>query len=259
MPGNMACTPYCTVQTPPQALISLFATPDKGYRFKNWAGACVKTVGPLCTLKSQENSRVTAHFIKTKAPQSPAKALLLLHDADAKHTVWNDFVKQRFNNQCPVIYGGVLLEKEPMVSANKVYCYRVSFGYYDRLKQSENLKLAKQTISDSTPKKNSHRTHFAYEVQAAVLGILERHPNLSLTLIGQGQGALAARTFLQSDTDLTTHVVGLLALQPAHSTGTGNGYPATLPPLLTLEAEPDQDAKISAALTQLTQSWWMDR
>ncbi len=255
LPGKINCTSECWVQVSSQALVSLFAVPNQGYRFKNWEGACAKTLGPLCTLKSESNNAVTARFVKAKVPQTPTRALLLLHDDGMKPTVWNDFVGQRFNDRCPVIYGGVFLEEEAVASKNKVHCYRISFGYYDMLKPAS----VTQDTQASIIKKKIRRRHLAQEVQAAVLGILDRHPNLSLTLVGQGQGSLAARTFLKSGSDLAKPIVGLLDLQTNTLTDAEKQSADLFQPMLSLKAEPDQNMKISAALAQLTQSRWMAR
>ncbi len=255
--GDIDCISSCTFQIPADALVSLFAVPDKNYRFEGWNGACINTIGPLCTLKSNENISLSARFVKTKVPKKPTKALLLLHGEGIKHTVWNEFVKQHFNNRCPIIYGGVVLGEDSYNPHNNVYCYRVAFGYYDLLNQSIAGKLLHHDANDGKKKRVSSK-QLGYEVRAAALGLLNRHPQLSLTLIGQAQSALAAQSFLQADTTENQAIVGLLALQQS-------GHNATNPldklafPILTLKADPEQDAKINAALAKLTRAWWMTR
>lgn len=260
VPGNTDCVPYCTIEASSRSVVSLFALPDKAYRFDGWTEACVHTIGPLCTLIPSENIRLSARFVKVEAPQPPTKALLLLHNEGAKHTVWNEFVKQRFNNRCPVIYGGVVLGDDSFDPRNKVYCYRIAFGYYDMLKHSK-------AGDGRQMKKRFSSKYLGYEVRAAVLGVLNRHPNLSLTLVGQARAALAARSFLQSDTAEGSDVVGLLALQQFSDDGNdaasepfyGEAFQTERVAVLELEAGPEQDGKISAALAQLTKSWWMSR
>ena len=259
VPGDTDCTLGCSIQAPPHSLLSLFALPDQGYRFQGWNGACAGTLGPLCTLRAGEPIDVSAHFARAEMPQAPIKALLLLHGEGARHTVWNEWVKQRFNNRCPVIYGGVVLGEDSFDPRNNVYCYRIAFGYYDML--DHNAAKALQKAGD-TPKTSGKQ--LGYEVRAAVLGLLNRHPELSLTLVGQARAALAAQSFLQADTEERSRVIGLLALQQSSD----DDEQAVYGPLyretggiavLQLEAGPEQDGEISAALGGLTKSWWMSR
>ncbi|MDP2902266.1 MAG: hypothetical protein Q8N96_04055 [Methylovulum sp.] len=254
--GDMDCMPGCTLQIPSQALVSLFAVADKDYRFQGWNGACVNTIGPLCTLKPSGNISLGARFVKTKVPKMPVKALLLLHDEGVKHTVWNEFVKQHFNNRCPVVYGGVVLGEDSYDPHNNVYCYRIAFGYYDMLNIAAKTLQDNASVGKAKPRFSSKR--LGYEVRAAALGLLKRHPKLSLTLVGQARAALAAQSFLQADIAENSGVVGLLALQQAGHNG-ADALDNLASPVLKLDAEPEQDAKISAALAQLTNSWWMAR
>lgn len=259
-PGDTHCAPDCTIQAPPQSLVSLFALPDKNYRFQGWDGACANTIGPLCTLRPEGNTRLSARFVKTESPQAPTKALLLLHGESLKHSVWNEFVKHRFNNRCPVIYGGVVLGEDSFDPRNNVYCYRIAFGYYDNLIHTKTAGLLQKTADNRKAKKRFSGKQSGYEVRAAVLGIENRHPDLSLTLVGQAHAALAAQSFLQVDSAESDEVVGLLALshQAKHSVRPVP-FKTSRTDALILDAKPEQEGKISAALAQLTKSWWMTR
>lgn len=264
VPGNVGCTPYCVAQVPSEALLSLFALPDKGYRFQGWEGACAKTLGPLCTLRPNEDTYLAARFVKSQASQAPAKALLLLHGEGVKHTVWNEFVKHHFNDRCPSIYGGVVLGEDASGEGNQVYCYRIAFGYYKWLKHSETAKGIPAPSGTEKKPHNIPTQQLAYETQAAVLGILARHPNLSLTLVGQAQGgALAAQSFLQGKMAGHSRVVGVLALQTPKGKADGALRHTAWQPkhasVVELQATPEQAAKIGDALAELTPSWWMAR
>ncbi len=262
-PGNTDCAPDCTIQASPQSLVSLFALPDKTYRFQGWDGACANTIGPLCTLRPDRNTRLSARFVKTEAPEAPTKALLLLHGEGLKHSVWNEFIKHRFNNRCPVIYGGVVLGEDSFDPRNNVYCYRIAFGYYDSLTHTKTGRSLQKTADNRNAKKRFAGKQLGYEVRAAVLGIENRHPDLSLTLVGQAHAALAAQSFLQADTVEPDEVAGLLALQPASSQAKHSvrrvPFKISRTEALIVDAVPEQEGKISAALAQLTKSWWMSR
>jgi len=260
-PDDTECFQNCTILAFQQSRVSLFAIPERGYRFSGWDGACASTIGPLCTFEPSEDSKVTARFEKSKASLSPAKVLLLLHDAGGKYTVWNEFVKQHFNNRCPVIYGGVILEKDSYNSSNKVYCYRVRFGYYDLLNQSK-ISSSEHVGEATSLLPDLSANDLGSEVQAAVLGILNRHSNLRLALVGQARAELAARSFLQTNTAGLTDLVGTFVLQPS------GGYKSETEivptheaktEIYSLEAQPEQGGMISAALAQLTKSWWTAR
>lgn len=260
-PGDVDCTVNCLIGANPGSVSSLFAIANKGYRFQAWEGACANTLGPLCTLKVQGDARLSARFVKADTSRKPVKALLLLHGEDARQSVWNDFVKQRFNNRCPVVYGGVVMGEDSHDPDNKVYCYRIAFGYYALLKQSAALLGEKETGKRQKTKKTVSGKLWSHEIRAAVLGVLTRHPHLNLTLVGQARAAVAAQSFLQTDTLESHHVIGLLALGHISQTfepAPPNALLARRVAVLNLMAEPDQEAKISTALAQLTQSWWLN-
>jgi Divergent InlB B-repeat domain len=267
VPSNTGCQQNCIIRTASETMVSLFAIPDKDYRFQGWDGACVNTIGPLCTLKTIEDSRVIARFVKSKSVHAPIKALLLLHDIGDKPIVWNEFVNQNFNNRCPVIYGGVVLAEDSFNPHNKVYCYRIAFGYYDLLNVSKTTMLGDAILDGNKKNADFFGKQLSNEVAAAVLGILNRYPQLSLTLVGQASAASAAQHFLQINTVVRADIVGLLALQRSglaenaadHEALGHVGFKPDGAAYLSLDANPKQVAKISAALEQLPKSWWIAR
>lgn len=250
MPGDTPCAPDCVIETYDQTVLSLFALPDEAYRFQGWEGACADTIGPLCTLKpGDDDVYLSARFVKVETPLEPIKALLLLHGENAAHTVWNALAERYFNNRCPLVYGGVVLGADSLNSDNGVSCYRIAFGYYAMLdRNTADAPLVDDAVADR---------QLAFEIRAAVLGLLNRHPDLSLTLVAQQDVAAAAQSFLRTDTAARSHVAGLLALQAADDTAV---EPLTKDAmLLERAAEPEQTGKIGLALTELTKSWWAGR
>jgi hypothetical protein len=214
--GGVQCASTCSVNVQDRALLSLFAVPDAGYRFQGWEGACQDTLGPLCTPVADGNLAVRAQFVLNDAPSEPAKALLLLHGANENHEAWNEFVKQRFGDRCPTVHGGVVLGDDAYDPRNDVYCYRIDFGYYDVANGFGN---AGRTWGD-----RSTLRQLGYEVRAAVLGILDRHPALSLMLLSHDRGGQAAREFLLSNAPERRVIAGLLAIDsPSRATATGRG------------------------------------
>jgi hypothetical protein len=261
LPTSVDCAAGCLIEAPSDTLTSLFAIPDKGYRLQAWLGDCAATQGPLCTLKATDNHHIGVRFIKSAASAKPAKALLLLHGENERHTVWNEFAKQRFNNLCPIIYGGVVLGDDSSDPDNHVYCYRIAFGYYDLLDTAPSQPDGPATLAAAKPDKRVAYTRLGHEVRAAVLGITDRHPNVRLALVGQAQGILAAEAFLQTGSEQRKHVIGLLALQAQQDSNASR--PTLMHPrtrrtaTLSLTAAPEQDALLSSGLAQLTQSWWL--
>jgi len=260
-PGDVDCAFNCLISVKMGAVSSLFAIADKGYRFQAWEGACANTLGPLCTIKVGGDAQLGARFVKAETSKKPVKALLLLHGEDARQSVWNEFVRQRFDDRCPVVYGGVVLGDDSHDPENKVYCYRIAFGYYDMLKQQAAPVGLEKSGDRQKTKKTVPGKFWNHEIRAAVLGLLARHPNLNLTLLGQSRAAVAAQSFLLTNTVESSHVIGLLNLRQA-----GQAFELTQPnadqaqrvTVLNLMAKPDQDAKISTALAQLTKSWWLN-
>lgn len=255
--NNYVCTRQCKIQTFPKKVISLFALANEGYRFVDWEGACKNNLGSLCTLTLNDNGKVSARFVKTGKPLSSTRAVLLLHDINEQSVVWNEFVKHRFNNICPVIYGGVLLDKDSFDTRNNIACYRIEFGYYGRLYNG----LLNQTGSNyqmSTKAKNHYfRTHLSHEIRAAVLGILNRHPNLNLTIVSHGHANSAARSYLNSSADDLKYINGLLTLNSNNSVTEKknvlipNGDEIDGIASVKINAKPEQSRKINAALINL--------
>lgn len=199
--GGVQCPANCAVTAAEQALVSLFAVADPGYRFDSWQGACEAAIGPLCTLTAKPGMALSARFVRDEVEHGQSKALLLLHGANANYAAWNEFVKQRFNDRCPTIRGGVVLGGDSFDPDNGVYCYRIDFGYY-----ATAPKAASARDDSATLKQLGH------EVRAAVLGILGRHPKLSLVLLGHERGGEAAREFLLSNAQEREAVAGFLSV-----------------------------------------------
>jgi hypothetical protein len=255
--NNYGCTGQCIIQTFPKKVISLFALANEGYRFVEWEGACKNNLGPLCTLTLNDGSKVSARFVKTDLPSLSTQAILLLHDISEESAVWNEYVKQRFKNFCPVIYGGVLLGKDSFDTRNHIACYRIQFGYYGHLYNGL-LSQAGSNFQLSTKAKNHYfRTHLSHEIRAAVLGILNRHPNLNLTIVSHGHADSAARSYLNSLADERMYIKGLLTLNSNNSVteikNVLNPNNDEIDGLTSfkINAKPQQSRKINAALVNL--------
>lgn len=264
VPDRGECLSDCEVWMPRTRVYSLFAVPASGYRFAGWKGVCRDTIGPLCTLSVGQEPMVSARFVATAAMPEPVKALLLVHGSGANAFVWNDFVGRYFENRCPVIYGGIILDDDASNPANQVYCYRVKSGYYDRFFQGLDQQGMREPASDLAPEIAPPREYLANEIKAAVLGILNRHPDSSLVVVGQGDSGLAARSGLQYENDLPGHIVGWLALAdtaPQHLGKKGLVDDAKLEgdhhgQFLSMDVRPDQIRKLNKALRRLAPAWW---
>jgi hypothetical protein len=209
--NELTCSSTCTLQTE-ETLLGLFAVPERGYRFESWEGACENTLGPFCTVTASDYLMVRARFVPDESFASPAKALLLLHGESEDHKVWNEFAKQRFNDQCPVIRGGVVLGNDSLDFQNDVYCYRIDFGYYAAAFSRKLVKEMRSASEYPTADEETQWSAWNYEIRAAVLGILARHPRLSLVLLGHHRGGLAAQQFIRSNTPESQSVQGLLTI-----------------------------------------------
>ncbi|KJV06990.1 hypothetical protein [Methylocucumis oryzae] len=194
------CVVQCVLELTNSGLVSLFATPEPGYQFHAWGGACANTLGPLCTLAADQNLSVSVSFKPNNATENEIKALLLVPEPGVQATVWNEFVSEYFANQCPTIYGGVLLENDAMNPVNQVYCYRLTLGYYS---------LFAPDLTE--PVELTQLTQINAEIRAALLGIMNKHPNLSVTIVAQGLSGLAAQKLLNED-DMDTSLIGVLSL-----------------------------------------------
>lgn len=263
--NSTGCLHNCTLQTNSKKLISLFAIADQGYRFAGWDGGCESHLGPLCTLILKENIKVGARFVKTGSTSAPSQAILLLHDINEHQTVWNDYINQKFNSHCPVIYGGVLLGKDSIDPYAKTHCYRISFGYYKLLQHEM---AAKGILTDRSPRDDRENQlpskYLGNEIRAAILGILNRQPKLLLTLVSHGKATLAAQSFLLSGNEEKNAVSSLLALTSSELGKDKNDklikptQESTFGQInfISINANPKQGRKINAALASLTDTHW---
>ncbi|MDO9105549.1 MAG: hypothetical protein Q7U57_11370 [Methylovulum sp.] len=246
------CETKCAHNIPDSDLVSLFATPEPGYRFQTWGGACVNTLGPLCTLTSSKDMEVSVKFVPSSFSENVIKALLLVPEPGVQTSIWNEFVSEYFDNQCPVIYGGVVLEEDAVNPNNQVYCYRLTLGYYS-LFATNDTEQALTELPDVSMLKQIN-----WEIRAAILGILNKHTQLSLTIVGQGLSGLAAEPLLADNSEAGATIVGILSLASQAKLMQQQQYNKTrFAHSLTVNVRPDQDGKISAALTALTHAWWL--
>ncbi len=253
--NSFQCRRQCNVRTASNYPLTLFAVPDRGFRFAGWGGGCTGNLGPLCALSFKTGAQANARFVKVNTLiKPPAQALLLLQDGNNQQNVWNEYARQRFNNRCPVIYGGVLLEKDSIDTHSNMLCYRIEFGYYRLLKQSvieqansagrNNLSLLSQPTEQQ----------LGYELRAAVLSILNRHPDIKLTLVSQGDVNKAAQSFVTANNEERLHVAGLLTLvsdMPAQDAAQENKATGSPSFFLKLKATSKQGGKINAGLARL--------
>jgi Divergent InlB B-repeat domain len=61
--AGINCGRTCSANVPSGTVVTLTATPEAGYRFANWAGACTGT-GPNCTLTVSKTATAQANFVK---------------------------------------------------------------------------------------------------------------------------------------------------------------------------------------------------
>ncbi len=248
--GQGECRSECRLLMP-QGVASLFAVPDSGYRFLGWQGACEDTTGPLCTLAPGLDRKVRARFAKMAEVSGPIKALLLVHEPGAQAWVWNEFARRHFGNRCPLVYGGVLLEEDAINPKNQVHCYRVVLGYYTRFFQA--LKHQASTRSKGPHKTGLSSHYVAYEINAAMLGIGNRHPESGVVVVAHGLSDAVAATVSRLDTETGSHLVWLLRLDAADRQNTLGGFVREGG---IRAAQPDQNRQLSKALSVLLPDWW---
>ncbi len=259
--NRFRCRQNCRIQSPAKHAMSFFAVPDKGYRFASWEGDCADTIGPLCTLNTEGGKRVIARFVKHENLPAPRHVLLLLHDYTEKQSVWNKYIGQHFNDRCPTIYGGVLLEKDSPELTSKLACYRIAFGYYNLFDTFARNDTDLSDLNNLRKKRQHLHQQRANEIRAAILGILNRHPGSAFVLVGHGDAALATQAFLQKKTESRNNVFGLINLTSVKLTKTvGNGALVVDQPMqtktngvvmLNLAANPKQSRQINAGLGYL--------
>jgi hypothetical protein len=62
-PGGINCGKTCASTVTAGPAVTLTATPDAGFLFVNWSGACISNA-PTCTVTVNANATVQANFAK---------------------------------------------------------------------------------------------------------------------------------------------------------------------------------------------------
>ena len=253
--AGQQCRTQCASVLNNSKEVSLLAEADTGYRFRRWYGVCAGTLGPLCTLRLTKSGQAIAQFSKSPVSESPIKALLLLHGAEEKPAVWNKFAGRYFGQECPVIYGGVVLDPDSVNPLNGVFCYRIAFGYY----QTVDAKTKSGLTVQASPANQEALNRQVNEITAAILGIKQRHPRISLTLVSAASVTSASLALLQHFARQFPEIFALLTLGAPAQQQSDTVFKAVNfdLPVLNLSASPGQVAKINAALAQITGSWWL--
>lgn len=125
------------------------------------------------------------------------RVVLLLHGMNSSPATWDD-LKSAYFDTCPVIFAGVP-KATAKLNSQGARCYRVDFGQFDEA-GDPGLENARQFAIDNGMDLAGDFSTFGNlgtEVKEAIHGILSKHPNAYVTLLGHSRGGLAARAFLQ--------------------------------------------------------------
>lgn len=68
-PAGINCGEVCLGSFQQGSSVSLLATPDSGYAFSNWRGACAGVIGSECTLKLDADLSASVEFVDVNLPQ----------------------------------------------------------------------------------------------------------------------------------------------------------------------------------------------
>lgn len=120
-----------------------------------------------------------------------SRAMLLLHEPGQTPFVWNEWVRQGFDNRCPIIRYGVMFGEEGYQPGNGVYCYRIEW-----LSAHHPV-----TVADSLD-----------ELESAWGAIAQRHSQTDLIILAQGKAGSVARDWLDQRSPATHPVRGLLVI-----------------------------------------------
>lgn len=256
---NEDCTAPCATDAKQQNLVSLFAVPNSGYQFQGWSEPCAETIGPLCTLAWGKHTHVQASFVKASQTATETKVLLLISGSADSHSGWNDLIAQRFNNQCPVIYGGVVLGTDSVNPNNQVYCYQLRLGYYA---------FANPNLLTAHSGSAVNLNEMSNEIRAGFLGLRSRHQHMNMTLITENFATFAAiHALAQNDLPELT-VTGFIGLHQKDSINllSQRGVDSSIsqggqymPAVFHIQAQPQQVQAIETLLDQLPDVWWQNR
>jgi hypothetical protein len=214
-PPGINCPTDCNHGYKLKTLVTLFAAPAPGSRFKEWTGACKAVKAATCIVKINSNRTASAAFAKSSTQHTAVKALLLLHGMNAGFESWNELARLRFRNNCPRVVAGAIIGADSKNPNNNVLCYRLNAGMYDFVSGRKGL----EKLTPAGGRTSGDFSSFAQlglEVRAAVRGILNRHPKAKIVLLAHSRGGLAARAFLQQGSSERQAVIGLLTTGSPH-------------------------------------------
>lgn len=157
---------------------------------------------------------------KTSPPPDKQKVVLLLHGMNSMPKTWDKLVSGYFIN-CPNIYNGEI-NSTATPNAQKTYCYRIKFGYFDANSQDKGLEDAweyGESTGHASAGDYSSFDQLGTEIDKAISSIKKALPSAKILLIGHSRGGLAARAFLQNAAsgENKKNIVGLITTGTPHN------------------------------------------
>ncbi len=144
--------------------------------------ASILVLGVALTVSRESPGAVVPSM--TGGLPSASKAMLLLPEPGETPYVWNEWIRQQFNNQCPLIRDGVVFGELGNEPGQAVHCYRMEWGANERYD----------------------------ELEAAWAAIDQRHPQTDLVIMAHGQAGHIAAAWLNQQEAANDPVYGLLVI-----------------------------------------------
>lgn len=157
----------------------------------------------------------------TYAATKPAKVVLLLHGKASNLKTWNKLVDSRdgFDGRCKNTNEAKFSSVKLAPNSDGVYCMRFTFGSLDRISTAPKG-LDNSTCSRSGGCSGDYSTFetLGEEIATAISRIKKRlGADAQVVLLGHSRGGVAARAFLQSDSQEKANVVGLITTGTPHA------------------------------------------
>jgi hypothetical protein len=149
------------------------------------------------------------------------KVVLLLHGMASDLTKWNKLVDNSsgFDGRCYNPRSANFKKSKLSRNSDGVYCMRFNFGGRDRI-SSAPKGLGNATCSRAGGCSGDYSTFDSLAVEIRnVVSIIKKKlgSEVEIVLLGHSRGGLAARAFLQSDSEARSNVVGLITTGTPHS------------------------------------------
>ena len=149
------------------------------------------------------------------------KVMLLLHGLASEPGTWQSLISNDsfFNGACQILASTENISSLPKVNNQGISCFNVEFGSYDRLQEYASVGLDGKTCNRVGGCSGDYTTFdlLGAEVENVIGTIINTlGQDTEIVLLGHSRGGLAARAYLQNNSEYKSYVTGIATTGTPH-------------------------------------------